>query len=149
MATPSIEALPNANGASTVSMTPAIATAISERPTPSSRSGSIVFITESFSCFAFAPVELLGFLGRPTRRSVERSGRRGNAIRDPDDGEPRARSELLVEPRPAEKADDDAQHDLDADRSVASDGFPVLLHSGKRSLAVLANPGAIVLSLDA
>jgi hypothetical protein len=48
-----------------------------------------------------------------------------------DQSQPTVCSELVVEPPTHEEPEQDAQHKLEADGPVATDTFPVLLHSSR------------------
>lgn len=61
---------------------------------------------------------------------------RGNAKSETEQREPRSGAELLVEPLPAQKPDQNAEREFEPDRSIAPDIFPVLLHACR--LAALA-----------
>src|SRR6185369_6359674 len=129
------------NGASSVKTPPTASTGQTRPSKPLSRSRiSSIVVSKFLSLLALAPIEGLGITRRALGRSVEPSHAGCNAVTEPEEHQPGGRVKAAIQKLTAEKAQEHAQHELDAYGAVTACAFPVLLHRVPRIGAHLARP---------
>jgi hypothetical protein len=94
---------------------------------------SLVIIVVLLSGFGLLALYLVGLAIRALQGPVQRSRSGRYAVGEPDQHQPGAGSKSLVEPLAGEQPYDDAERELEPDRSVSAEAFPVLLHRYRRA----------------